>query len=432
MPDNITLSSGTGAGSIIHTDLVVKGTVSGHYQRIKIVFGASGAGTDVHATQRFPVSATGTVQPVRVSGSVTIVEPITISGTVKVSGGPVQVKATGTALAVKVSGSVTIVEPITISGTVISRVSGSVTLVEPITISGNVGVSGTRADRGAFTKATSKVFPIGGYFGTGGLSASGQVGVIRTSSQGITFIRATGTSLPIKVSGSVTLVEPITISGTVKVSGGPVSVKATGTALAVKVSGNVNLSEPITISGTVMVKATGVGLEVQGTVAHGAAASGNPVLMGGVARLSQVASPVTTGDTSQVMTDFFGKQIIVANAPARNASTGATVAHGPLCVLVKATGPTVLMSGRAGGSFYITSITMSNASGDLVASVITTANTLATGAGKFSMFLISGGGGVVQKFDPPWKIPQAGSFRSMLSTSGAVYYNIHYYLASGA
>jgi len=72
MPDNITLSTGTGAGPIIHTDLVVKGTVSGHYQRIKIAFGASGAGGDVHTSNRFPVSATGTIQPVMISGNVDV------------------------------------------------------------------------------------------------------------------------------------------------------------------------------------------------------------------------------------------------------------------------------------------------------------------------------------------------------------------------
>jgi len=118
MPDNITLSTGTGAGPIIFTDLVVKGTVSGHFQRIKIVFGASGDGTDVHVTNRFPVSATGTVQPVKVSGTVTT----KVSGTVTV----------------KVSGTVTIAEPITISGTITD-------ITNPITISGNVNVHGVVA-----------------------------------------------------------------------------------------------------------------------------------------------------------------------------------------------------------------------------------------------------------------------------------------------
>src|SRR3970282_7218 len=72
MPDNVSRSTGTGAGPIIHTDLVVKGTVSGHYQRIKIAFGASGAGGDVHTGNRFPVSATGTIQPVMISGNVRV------------------------------------------------------------------------------------------------------------------------------------------------------------------------------------------------------------------------------------------------------------------------------------------------------------------------------------------------------------------------
>jgi len=251
--DNVQLDKNTTTGAIIAADAVVVGTTTQYHQRVKISIGTSGSASDVHSGNRLPVitttgsliavRATGTSLAVKVSGSITIVEPITISGAVKVSG----------VVTVSPTGNFYVVTP---TGTSLPvRVSGNVNLAEPITISGVVRATGTRADRGAFTKGTSLIFPIGGYFGTGGVTASGQLSAIRTSSQGITFIRATGTALPVKVSGSVTIVEPITVSGTIKVSGGPISVKATGTALAVKVSGNVNLAEPITISGTVGLRA---------------------------------------------------------------------------------------------------------------------------------------------------------------------------------
>src|SRR3990172_3611747 len=351
--DNVQLDKNTTTGAIIAADAVVVGTTTQYHQRVKISIGTSGSAADVHSGNRLPVitttgsliavRATGTSLAVKVSGSITIVEPITISGAVKVSG----------VVTVSPTGNFYVITP---TGTSLPvRVSGNVNLAEPITISGVVRATGTRADRGAFTKGTSLIFPIGGYFGTGGVTASGQLSAIRTSSQGITFIRATGTALPVKVSGSVTIVEPVTISGVVRVSGNvniaePITIsgsitsiintvvtKVSGTVTiaepvtisgVVKVSGNVNIAEPITISGsitsitnTVVVKTsgtvtiaepitisgsitsitnavsvTGGPVKVVGAAANDAAVAGNPVLIANRARLTISGISVTTGD----------------------------------------------------------------------------------------------------------------------------------------
>ena len=343
---------------------------------------------------------------VRVSGNVNLAEPITVSGTVKVA-------PTGTALAVKVS--------------------GTVSIAEPITISGSVSVSGMRADRAAFTKGTSEIIPIGGYFGTGGLTASGQVGVIRTSSQGITFIRATGTALPVKVSGSVTIVEPITVSGTVKVSGGPVSVKATGTALAVKVSGTVTIAEPITISGTITditnpITISG-NVNVHGVVAHDSLASGaRPVLVAGRARVTEPTA-VATGDSSYIWVDLQGRQVTMPYHPATPRSTG-TTGHGPRYFRLTATTvATMIAAPGAGQSIHITMLFPSNVGVANTISVFESGDT-ATGGKGFRARLASAGGGAIVKYDMPWKLTANRLLAGRLdSASTGVIVNVHYYVA---
>src|SRR3972149_661527 len=151
--DNVQLDKNTTTGAIIAADAVVVGTTTQYHQRVKLSIGTSGSASDVHSGNPLPVTIPGSVS---VTGGPIIVH---VSGVVSVSpsGAFYIITPTGTSLPVRVSGTVAIAEPITISGTVIARVSGSVTLVEPITISGSVAVSGTRADRGAFTKGTSKI-----------------------------------------------------------------------------------------------------------------------------------------------------------------------------------------------------------------------------------------------------------------------------------
>ena len=477
MADNVQLDKNTTTGAIIAADAVVVGTTTQYHQRVKISIGTSGSASDVHSGNRLPVitttgsliavRATGTSLAVKVSGSITIVEPITISGAVKVSG----------VVTVSPTGNFYVITP---TGTSLPvRVSGNVNLAEPITISGVVRATGTRADRGAFTKGTSLIFPIGGYFGTGGVTASGQLSAIRTSSQGITFIRATGTALPVKVSGSVTIVEPVTISGVVRVSGNvniaePITIsgsitsiintvvtKVSGTVTiaepvtisgVVKVSGNVNIAEPITISGsitsitnTVVVKTsgtvtiaepitisgsitsitnavsvTGGPVKVVGAAANDAAVAGNPVLIANRARLTISGISVTTGDVVYRMADLQGRGVIILNAPPAVVATGT---RGPITANVTTTQATVLNAPGANQFIVISSAQVSNNGGSSRRIGLSEGTTV-----RWRGRVFASGGGWGSNFHPPWKLPANTAFAVTSTTAPNVDVSVQFHV----
>jgi len=420
MADNVRLNQNTTSGAIIAADAVVVATVTAYHQRVKISVGPSGSAADVHSGNPLPVvtstgsiiliRATGTSLPVRVSGSVTIVEPITISGTVKVSGGPVSVKATGTSLAVKVSGSVTIVEPITISGTVISRVSGTVTIAEPITISGTVAVSGTRADRGTFTKGTSKIIPIGGYFGTGGLTASGQVGVVRTTSRGIILV--TGIS---PAGATAVQISDWTATGAVRLrhttATQPITVRLSNSAAFLDPESDRSSftlgSGAISMIGGVFATA-GLTATAGGAKAYAVRlTSGRAVSVApNVARLTISGISTTTGNIIRSLADLQGRQVIVLNAPVDVVATGL---HGPISSNVTATHTKVLNAPGANHFIVIGSVQVSNNGGSsrrIGLAQGPTGSPVVRWRGR----VFACGGGWNPIFGPPWKLPANTAF----------------------
>ena len=424
----------------------------------------------------YVITPTGTSLPVRVSGTVAIAEPVTISGNIKVSGNvayldyawatgttqtrlafgiivpasggaviaggtgrSLRVAPSGTAFPVKVSGSVTIVEPITISGavkvsgTVTTKVSGTVALVEPITISGNVGVSGMRADRASFTKGTSKIIPIGGYFGTGGLTASGQTGIIRTTSRGIMLVTHSATPA-VKVSGTVAIAEPITISGSITSITNTVVTKVSGTVTiaepvtisgVVKVSGNVNIAEPITISGSITsitnaVSVTGGPVKVVGAAANDAAVAGNPVLIANRARLTISGISVTTGDVVYRMADLQGRGVIILNAPPAVVATGT---RGPITANVTTTQATVLNAPGANQFIVISSAQVSNNGGSSRRIGLSEGTTV-----RWRGRVFASGGGWGSNFHPPWKLPANTAFAVTSTTAPNVDVSVQFHV----
>src|SRR3990172_3894613 len=272
--DNVQLDKNTTTGAIIAADAVVVGTTTQYHQRVKISIGTSGSASDVHSGNRLPVittsgsiiavRATGASLTVKVSGSVIIVEPITISGAVKISGNLLGITNVVT---VSPSGNFYVITPTGTSLTV--RVSGTVAIAEPVTISGNIKVSGNVAylDYAWATGTTQTRLAFGII-----VPASG--GAVIAGGTGRSLrVAPSGTAFPVKVSGSVTIVEPVTISG------------------VVKVSGNVNIAEPITISGSITSIINTVVTRVSGTVTIA-----EPVTISGVVKVSgnvNIAEPIT-------------------------------------------------------------------------------------------------------------------------------------------
>src|SRR3990172_9385287 len=337
MADNVQLDKNTTTGAIIAADAVVVGTTTQYHQRVKLSIGTSGSASDVHSGNPLPVTIPGSVS---VTGGPIIVH---VSGVVSVSpsGAFYIITPTGTSLPVRVSGTVAIAEPITISGTVglradfvdeatftagsdrviaigarfgtdvvgasgdigiIRMTSGRVLLVTGISPAGAtaVNIGAEFVDEATFTLETSRVVAIGARFGADVVGAAGDVGVIRMTSgrvllvTGISgsgvvhtddaaFTPATDDIVPFgayfaSVTGTPDQVN-IGDAGVVRMTSGRILLVGLSTTSGgmkqniVRVSGNVNLAEPITISGSitnitnaVSVKATGTALVVKVSV----------------------------------------------------------------------------------------------------------------------------------------------------------------------
>ena len=446
MADNVQLDKNTTTGAIIAADAVVVGTTTQYHQRVKISIGTSGSAADVHSGNRLPVitttgsliavRATGTSLAVKVSGSITIVEPITISGAVKVSGvvtvSPTGnfyvITPTGTSLPVRVSGTVTIVEPVTISGNV--KVSGNVAYLD------YAWATGTTQTRLAF----GIIVPASG----GAVIAGGTGRSLR--------VAPSGTAFPVKVSGSVTIVEPVTISGVVKVSGNvniaePITIsgsitsiintvvtKVSGTVTiaepvtisgVVKVSGNVNIAEPITISGSITsitnaVSVTGGPVKVVGAAANDAAVAGNPVLIANRARLTISGISVTTGDVVYRMADLQGRGVIILNAPPAVVATGT---RGPITANVTTTQATVLNAPGANQFIVISSTQVSNNGGSSRRIGLSEGTTV-----RWRGRVFASGGGWGSNFNPPWKLPANTAFAVTSTTAPNVDVSVQFHV----
>src|SRR3990172_5099139 len=473
MADNVQLDKNTTTGAIIAADAVVVGTTTQYHQRVKISIGTSGSASDVHSGNRLPVitttgsliavRATGTSLAVKVSGSITIVEPITISGAVKVSGvvtvSPTGnfyvITPTGTSLPVRVSGTVTIAEPVTISGNV--KVSGNVAYLD------YAWATGTTQTRLAF----GIIVPASG----GAVIAGGTGRSLR--------VAPSGTAFPVKVSGSVTIVEPVTISGVVKVSGNvniaePITISGSITSIintvdtkvsgtvsiaepvtisgVVRVSGNVNIAEPITISGsitsitnTVVVKTsgtvtiaepitisgsitsitnavsvTGGPVKVVGAAANDAAVAGNPVLIANRARLTISGISVTTGDVVYRMADLQGRGIIILNAPPAVVATGT---RGPIPANVTTTQATVLNAPGANQFIVISSTQVSNNGGSSRRIGLSEGTTV-----RWRGRVFASGGGWGSNFNPPWKLPANTAFAVTSTTAPNVDVSVQFHV----
>jgi len=451
MADNVQLDKNTTTGAIIAADAVVVGTTTQYHQRVKISIGTSGSASDVHSGNRLPVitttgsliavRATGTSLAVKVSGSITIVEPITISGAVKVSG----------VVTVSPTGNFYVITP---TGTSLPvRVSGTVAIAEPVTISGNIKVSGDvhYADYATATGTTQTRLAFG-------IIVPGATSAVLAGGTGRPIrISPSGTALAVKVSGNVTLVEPITISGSItsitntvvtRVSGTvsiaePVTISGTITditnTIVVAVSGNVSIAEPVTISGTLTditntitvnvsgnvaiaepITVTGGPVQVVGAAANDAAVAGNPVLMANRARLSISGISVTTGDVVYSMADLQGRGVIILNAPPAVVATGT---RGPITANVTTTQATVLNAPGANQFIVISSAQVSNNGGSSRRIGLSEGTTV-----RWRGRVFASGGGWGSNFHPPWKLPANTAFAVTSTTAPNVDVSVQFHV----
>lgn len=207
-------------------------------------------------------------------------------------------------------------------------VSGTVSVSEPVSIDDNGGsitVDGPLTD--AQLRATA--VPVSGTVTTGGL----------TDAQ----LRATA----VPVSGTVSVSEPVsvddnggslTVDGTVAVSNFPASQPVTdngssltvdaplGTPVGVRLSdgtsglgttaGRLHVDDggaSLTVDGTVTVQDGGTALLHQGDVANDGVDAGNPVKIGGQARIGSFPTAVAQGDRVNATFDKYGRMLVRSN-----------------------------------------------------------------------------------------------------------------------
>lgn len=175
--------------------------------------------------------------------------------------------------------------------------------------------------------------------------------------------------------------------GRVKITDGTdVALVSAAGALIVDGSG---ITQPV--SGTVTANAGTGTFTVGGDVAHDTADSGNPVKMGGVARVANPTA-VAGGDRVNAYFDDLGRQVIVSNGP-RDLVTQNSI------TLTSGT-ETTLLASVASTFLDITELIMSNTSATLVRVDIRDAT---AGTVRLSVALAANGGGAVMHFDPPLK-----------------------------
>jgi hypothetical protein len=146
-------------------------------------------------------------------------------------------------------------------------------------------------------------------------------------------------------------------------------------------------------------------LEVVGDVAHDAAAAGNPVLLGGVARTTEPAVVSTAADLAQLMTDMVGKLVVLPYCtPDQMVNAQITKTTAAI--------EDVLAAAGAGVRNYVTSFSASNTSATGVRI------DFSDGATIFgSYFLAASGGGVSHIMPVPIRGTANTAVRATLSAA---------------
>lgn len=207
-------------------------------------------------------------------------------------------------------------------------------------------------------------------------------------------------------------------------SSAPIRIDPVGTTTQ-PISGNVGLNAGNNNIGDVDIAsfAAGAITEVQGDVAHGAAAAGNPVLVGGRASQSGPAA-VSNDSATYAWMDQQGRRVTVLNFPANPAADDT---RGPKRVNATASGDTtVLAAPTAGNSIYVTSVMVSN---QATAKNRVLLKEGAAGAARCGGTAAADGGGFVFPFNPPWKLPAATALVVNLGGAGDIDVTVHYFVA---
>lgn len=288
----------TGSVNVIiasSADSVALGSIDGSLFASFTVVGSS-TGLDVNVLNTTAVSgniAVTSIVPIGVSGTVSVsgssltstianpiavssIVPVSVTGTISVSGSAITSSISGTAnvnvvnqLAISSSIPISITGTTAISGSVSSNITNPLAISSsvPISITGTVSVSGSSItstisnvsyDYGTSASAIRTASQIGNSTGAADFNAG------NSSAQTLRTVIATNQSaIPVSQSGSWTVtanianqlaissIVPISVTGTVSVSGSALTASIAGTA-------NVNVTNPLSITSIVPISVTGI------------------------------------------------------------------------------------------------------------------------------------------------------------------------------
>ena len=370
MSDNVTLNSGSGGATIATDD---DGTAQ--HQYVKVEFGGDGTFTKVATTAGLPVandSSTFAVSAAQ-SGTWNITN---VSGTVSLP--------TGAATAAKQPALGTAG---TASADVIS-VQGIASMTA-LVVDGS-GVTQPVSDAGGSLTVDNAALSVTG----GGVEASALRVTLASDSTGVVSVDDNGGTLTVD-------------NAALSVTGGGVEASALRVTLASDSTGVLSVDDnggSLTVDGTVT---------VAGAAAHDAAISGNPTRVAGRAVSSDITA-VATGDTTDLIADLNGKQVVLPYSIPENFTSGATAA------ITGTTSTSVIAAPGAGIRLYVTSLLVTNSH-----ATVSTLVTITDGSGGTTLYAgnaQAAGGGFAISLPTPLRLTANTALHAVCGTTGSNVY----------
>lgn len=355
MADNTTLNTGSG-GDVISTDDL--GSVK--VQRVKVQYGVDGSATDVSDSNPLPIDDAGgslTVDGTVELGATSLAALETINAAQSGNWSARVQDGAGNALTSKAPGSER-----ALSVAIVDGAGNQVT-----SFGGSGGTSAT--DDAAFTAASGSGTPMMA-FATADSVDSGDVGVVAMTTARALHVAVQGTVSVTDGSGSLTVdgtvelgattlaaLESITVvdgGSTISIDDGAGSITVDGTvelgATSLAALESLTTINAVTTVGTITNAVT-----VVGSAAEDAAASGNPVLIGG--RYDSSARTLETGDVGAIALNASGQVLVEIAAGAGSGGTSAadgatftrnTTSITPVGAVVETSAPTLTNGDVAG------------------------------------------------------------------------------------
>lgn len=379
MADNITLNAGSGGATIATDD---DGTAQ--HQYVKVEFGADNTQTKVTTTSGLPVANDSSTFAVSAAQSGTW-NVTNVSGTVSLPTGAATA-AKQPALGTAGTASADVITVQGIASMTALKVDGSA-VTQPVSDAG-----------GSLTVDNAALAVTGG-----GVEASALRVTLASDSTGVVSVDDNGSTLSIDDGAGSLTVDNAALS----VTGGGVEASALRVTLASDSTGVLSVDDnggSLTVDGTVT---------VAGAAAHDAAISGNPTRIAGRAVSADITA-VATGDTTDLIADLNGKQVVLPFSIPENFTSGATAA------ITTTTSTSVIAAPGAGIRLYVTSLLVTNSHASV--STLVTITDGSAGTTLYAGNAQAAGGGFAISLPTPLRLTANTALHAVCGTTGSNVY----------